>query len=145
MYFSFLIIIIVFMLRINSYILNEPYICNNKRKILMNITDTCCTPHGWAWWGCWGCPRASWSPENHFKSICFWIIGYQHLPCQFLVNITGNCFTPHGWAWQGRWGCPRSPCITLGPFYIDLSFKNSILTCVMSIFNKHNCFLLYLP
>ena len=43
-------------------------------QILINIT--CCTRHGWAWRGRWGCLRASWSPWNHFKSICLWIIGY---------------------------------------------------------------------
>ena len=61
--------------------------------------STCCTRHGWASPGRGGCPRASWSPWNHFKSICRWIIGYQ----QCAISI----FDEHNWYLL------RSPRLTL--------------------------------
>ena len=62
----------------------------------------------WPWRGRSGCPRASWSRLDLFKSICLWKMAYKHVSCQFLMNITGTCCTRHCWACWGRWGCPRA-------------------------------------
>ena len=39
--------------------------------IFMNINGTCCTPHGWAWRGRWGCPWALRSPWDSSRSFLF--------------------------------------------------------------------------
>ena len=83
----------------------------------MNITvGTCCTPHGWACWGRWGCPKVSWSPWYNFKSFCLRKVVYEHAPCQFSMNIACICFTCHGWSCRVGWGCTRASWSPLDRF-----------------------------
>ena len=70
----------------------------------------------WPWRGRSGCPRASWSRLDLFKSICLWKMAYKHVSCQFLMNITGTCCTRLTWACRDRWGCPRAPWSPLDQF-----------------------------
>ena len=51
-------------------------------QFLINITGTCCTRHSGVCRGRWECPRTSWSPWNHLKSIYLYLKKiYEHAPC----------------------------------------------------------------
>ena len=97
--------------------------------IFMNINGTCCTPHGWACQGRWGCPRALRSPWDPSRSFS--------LQKSIMKHVSNVHFDEYKWyllysTWFSLSSSLRvsyRPQITLGPIQIVFFLKFVHETC----------------
>ena len=107
----------------------DRFLCENcswnmfQMFISMNINGTCCTPHGWACRGSWGCPRDLRSPWDPSRSFSF--------RKSFMKHVSNVHFYEYKWhllysPWLSLSRSLRvslSPQITLGPIQVVLFSK----------------------
>ena len=79
----------------------DRFLCENRwwnmfqMFIFKNIIGTCCTPHGWAFRGRWGCPRALRSPGDPSMTFCFRKSFMKHISNVQFYEYKWYLLSPH--------------------------------------------------